>query len=244
MLAILVMAQFMALLDATIVNVAIPSIQTNMHASGAGLQFIVAGYTVAYAMLLITGARLGRCSGTSGSSSPDSSPSPTASLLCGIAPTTGVLIASRVVQGIGAAAMVPQTLSIIQTRFTGASRTRAFSVYGAAISIGGVTGQVLGGVLVDLDIGRSAWRSIFFVNVPVGMLAVILATRKLPRDGRSSVAFATASTSSGCCWVRLRCCCLCCRWCSDANRVGRRGRSSRWRQASCSRLCSCLPSAG
>jgi EmrB/QacA subfamily drug resistance transporter len=183
MLAILVMAQFMALLDATIVNVAIPSIQKNMHASGAGLQFIVAGYTVAYAMLLITGARLGSLVGHKRLFITGLITFTTASFLCGVAPTTGVLIASRVVQGIGAAAMVPQTLSIIQKRFTGASRARAFSVYGAAISIGGVTGQVLGGVLVDLDIAHSAWRSIFFVNVPVGVLAVVLATRKLPADG-------------------------------------------------------------
>ena len=135
MLAILVMAQFMALLDATIVNVAIPSIQKNMHASGAGLQFIVAGYTVAYAMLLITGARLGSLVGHKRLFIAGLITFTTASFLCGVAPTTGVLIASRVVQGIGAAAMVPQTLSIIQKRFTGASRTRAFSVYGAAISI-------------------------------------------------------------------------------------------------------------
>ena len=115
MLAILVMAQFMALLDATIVNVAIPSIQKNMHASGAGLQFIVAGYTVAYAMLLITGARLGSLVGHKRLFITGLITFTTASLLCGIAPTTGVLIAARVVQGIGAAAMVPQTLSIFRS---------------------------------------------------------------------------------------------------------------------------------
>ena len=182
-LAILVIGQFMALLDATIVNVAIPSIRTNLHASGAGLQLVIAGYTVAYAMLLITGARLGSLIGHRRLFITGLITFTSASLLCGVAPTTGALVASRVLQGIGAAAMVPQTLSIIQKRFTGASRTRAFSVYGAALSIGGVTGQVLGGVLVDLDLGHSAWRSVFFVNVPIGVLAVILASRKLPADG-------------------------------------------------------------
>ena len=182
MLAILVMGQFMALLDATIVNVAIPSIRAHLHASGAGLQLVVAGYTVAYAMLLITGARLGSLVGHKRLFITGLVTFTTASFLCGIAPTTGALIASRVLQGIGAAAMVPQTLSIIQKRFTGASRTRAFSVYGAALSIGGVTGQILGGILVDLNIGHTAWRAVFFVNVPVGVLAVILATRKLPAD--------------------------------------------------------------
>jgi len=182
-LAILVIGQFMALLDATIVNVAIPSIRTNLHASGAGLQLVIAGYTVAYAMLLITGARLGSLIGHKRLFITGLITFTSASLLCGVAPTTGALVASRVLQGIGAAAMVPQTLSIIQKRFTGASRTRAFSVYGAALSIGGVTGQVLGGILVDLDLGHSAWRSVFFVNVPIGVLAVILASRKLPADG-------------------------------------------------------------
>ena len=182
MLAILVMAQFMALLDATIVNVAIPSIRADLNASGAGLQLIVAGYTVAYAMLLITGARLGALLGSRRLFMTGLVTFTFASLLCGIAPTTSALVAARVLQGVGAAAMVPQTLSIIQTRFSGASRTRALSVYGAAIAIGGLTGQVLGGVLVDLDIGGSAWRSVFFVNVPVGILAVTLAARKLPKD--------------------------------------------------------------
>jgi len=182
MLAILVMAQFMALLDASIVNVAIPSIRANLHASGAGLQLVIAGYTVAYAMLLITGARLGSLVGHKRLFITGLLTFTAASLLCGVAPTTGVLIASRVVQGVGAAAMVPQTLSIIQKQFTGASRTRAISVYGAALSVGGVTGQVLGGVLVDLNIGHTAWRGVFFVNVPVGAVAVLLAVRKLPAD--------------------------------------------------------------
>ena len=181
-LAILVMAQFMALLDATIVNVAIPSIRANLHASGASLQLVIAGYTVAYAMLLITGARLGSLVGHKRLFITGLATFTTASLLCGVAPTTGALIAARVLQGIGAAAMVPQTLSIIQKQFTGMSRTRAISVYGAALSVGGVTGQVLGGVLVDLNIAHTAWRSVFFVNVPVGVLAVVLATRKLPAD--------------------------------------------------------------
>jgi EmrB/QacA subfamily drug resistance transporter len=181
-LAILVMAQFMALLDATIVNVAIPSIRANLHASGASLQLVIAGYTIAYAMLLITGARLGSLVGHKRLFITGLVTFTTASLLCGVAPTTGALIASRVVQGMGAAAMVPQTLSIIQKQFTGMSRTRALSVYGAALSIGGVTGQVLGGVLVDVDIAHTAWRSVFFVNVPVGVVAVVLATRKLPAD--------------------------------------------------------------
>jgi EmrB/QacA subfamily drug resistance transporter len=182
MLAILVMAQFMALLDATIVNVAIPSIRSSLHASGAGLQLVVAGYTVAYAMLLITGARLGSLVGHRRVFMAGLVTFTTASLLCGVAPTTATLVVARVIQGVGAAAMVPQTLSIIQKQFTGASRTRAIAIYGAAIAIGGVTGQVLGGVLVDLDLGGSTWRSVFFVNVPVGALALVLAARRLPKD--------------------------------------------------------------
>ena len=182
MLAILVLGQFMALLDATIVNVAIPSIRADLHASGAGLQLVIAGYTVAYAMLLITGARLGTLIGHRRMFVAGLATFTLASLACGLAPSTVTLVIARVVQGVGAAAMVPQTLSIIQKRFTGADRTRAISVYGAALAVGGVTGQVLGGVLVELDLGGSAWRSVFFVNVPVGLLALTLALRRLPRD--------------------------------------------------------------
>jgi EmrB/QacA subfamily drug resistance transporter len=182
MLAILVMGQFMALLDATIVNVAIPSIRADLHASGAALQLVVAGYTTAYAMLLITGARLGTLVGHRRMFLAGLATFTLASLACGIAPSTATLVLARVVQGVGAAAMVPQTLSIIQTRFAGPSRTRAISVYGAALAIGGVTGQVLGGVLVELDLGGSTWRSVFFVNLPVGALALILALARLPRD--------------------------------------------------------------
>ncbi len=142
-LAILVIAQFMALLDASIVNIAIPSIRDHLHASGAGLQLVVAGYTVAYAMLLITGARLGALIGHKRCSSRVSSRS-AASLMCGVAPTTGVLIGSRVLQGNRRRSDGSANAEHHPKAFTGASRTRAFSVYGAALAIGGVTGQILG----------------------------------------------------------------------------------------------------
>jgi MFS family permease len=107
MLAVLVTGQFMALLDVTIVNVAIPTIRTKLHASGAALQLIVAGYTVTYAMLLITGARLGDLRGPRRLFLAGLGIFTLAWLACGLAPTTGALIAARFVQGAGAALMVP-----------------------------------------------------------------------------------------------------------------------------------------
>ena len=119
MLAVLITGQFMALLDVTIVNVAIPTIQAKLHASGAALQLVVAGYTVAYAMLLITGARLGDLWGHRRLFLAGLGTFTVASLACGLAPTTGALVAARLVQGAGAALMVPQILSVIQHRFVG-----------------------------------------------------------------------------------------------------------------------------
>src|SRR5215212_5596107 len=120
MLAVLITGQFMALLDVTIVNVAIPTIKARLHASGAALQLVVAGYTVTYAMLLITGARLGDLRGHRRLFLVGLGTFTLASLACGLAPSTGALVAARFVQGAGAALMVPQILSVIQRRFTGA----------------------------------------------------------------------------------------------------------------------------
>src|ERR671922_2451828 len=114
MLAVLITGQFMALLDVTIVNVAIPTIKARLHASGAALQLVVAGYTVTYAMLLITGARLGDLRGHRRLFQAGLGTFTLASLLCGLAPTTGALVAARFIQGAGAALMVPQILSVIQ----------------------------------------------------------------------------------------------------------------------------------
>ncbi|GGK34968.1 MFS transporter [Nocardia camponoti] len=180
-LIVILTGQFMAVLDASIVIVAIPSIRDSLHASGAGLQLIVAGYVIAYAVLLVTGARLGdrisqRTAFISGLTIFTA-----ASLACGLAWNEPSLIVFRFLQGIGAAAMVPQVMTLIQRTFADAARARALSIYAAIISGGMVAGQLLGGLLVDLDIAGSGWRGVFLVNVPIGIALLIFAPKTLPR---------------------------------------------------------------
>jgi EmrB/QacA subfamily drug resistance transporter len=182
MLIVLLAGQFMALLSVTIVNVAIPSIQHDLHTSGSTLQLVVAGYTLSYAMFLITGARLGELYGPRRVFLVGVVVFTVSSLLSGLAPTAGVLVAARLVNGIGAALMMPQIMSTIQTRFTGAARAKALSAYSAVIAIGGVCGTVLGGVLVSADLLHSGWRPVFLVNVPIGIVVAVLVPRLTPAD--------------------------------------------------------------
>ena len=182
MLIVLLAGQFMALLDVTIVNVAMPTIGRSLHASGAELQLVVAGYTVSYAMLLITGARLGDLAGRRRMFLLGTGLFTVASLTCGLAPDIGVLIAARFVQGAGAAAMMPQIMSVIQVRFSGAARARALSAYTAVLSSGFVAGQVIGGALVSANLFGTQWRPVFLVNVPIGLAVLALVPRVVPAD--------------------------------------------------------------
>ena len=166
MLAVLLGGQFMALLDAFVVNVAMPSIGADLHASGAALQLVVGGYSAAYAMLLITGARLGDLYGRRRTYLLGVAVFTAASLACGLAPGSGLLILARCVQGAAAAVMVPQIFSIIQMRFTGAARATALSAWGLVLATGAVVGVVLGGVLVSADLLGASWRPVFLINVP------------------------------------------------------------------------------
>src|SRR5579872_6730256 len=175
-------AMFMAVLDVAVVNVALPTIHTELHASGAGLQLAVSGYTIAYAMLIVTGARLGDLWGHGRVFRAGLALFALASLACGLAPNTGGLIAFRAIQGVGAAAMVPQVLSIIQRNFDGPARLRATSMYTAVIAGGAAAGQVIGGLLVSADIAGSTWRPAFLVNVPIGIAAFLISGRVLPKD--------------------------------------------------------------
>jgi MFS family permease len=182
MLIVLLAGQFMALLDVTIVNVAMPTIGRSLHASGAELQLVVAGYTVSYAMMLITGARMGDLYGRRRVFLAGVAVFTLASLTCGIAPGIGVLIAARFVQGAGAAAMMPQIMSVIQVRFSGAARATALSAYTAVLSSGFVAGQVIGGALVTANLFGATWRPVFLVNVPIGLAVLATVPRVVPRD--------------------------------------------------------------
>jgi MFS family permease len=175
-LAVLLIAPFMAQADATIANVAAPSIHADLHTTGAELELVIGAYLIAFAMLLITGARLGQTHGYRRVFLLGVGVFTGASLLCGLAPGPIALIVARILQGAGAALMFPQTLTGIQLSFAGAERARAIGLYAIALSIGAVAGQVLGGVLVFSDVLGSQWRAIFFVNVPVGLASAGAAT--------------------------------------------------------------------
>jgi len=179
-LTIVLIGQLMAVIDNSIVNVAVPSMAVGLRASGALLQLIVAGYTISYAVLLVTGARLGDILGHRRVFLGGAALFTLASLGCGLAPSAGSLVALRFIQGVGAAVMIPQVLSLIQRTFTQpAARAGAMSRYAAVLSGGVVLGQVLGGLLVSANIAGSTWRPIFLVNVPVGV-AVLAFGRLLP----------------------------------------------------------------
>jgi MFS family permease len=189
-LAVVLTGQLMATVDTSVVNVAVPAIHASLHADGASLQLIVAGYTIAYAVLLVTGARLGDILGHRNMYVAGVALFTLASLGCGLAPTAGVIIGLRFVQGVGAAAMIPQVLSLIQHTHTEVrSRARAMSLYATTLSGGAVLGQIIGGVLVTANIAGTSWRPIFLVNVPFGLAVLVLAPRMLPpagaRGGRS-----------------------------------------------------------
>jgi len=182
-LAVVLIGQFMAVLDASIVNVAAPSIHASLRASGASLQLIVAGYIITYAVLLVTGARLGDIAGHRRVFLAGLVGFTLASLGCGLAGTAGELIALRFAQGAGAAVMIPQVLSLIQRTHAGPDpkpRARAMSSYSAVLAGGVVVGQLVGGLLISANLFGSSWRPVFLVNVPIGVALLAVGARALP----------------------------------------------------------------
>ena len=176
-LGIVLTGAFMVLLDISIVNVAIPSIQTNLHASFAQVQLVLAGYQMAYAVVLITGGRLGDINGRKRMFMLGMAGFVLASASCGLAQTADMLVFSRVVQGLMAALMYPQVLSVIQVTFPPRERAAAFGIFGSTIGIATIAGPLLGGLIIRSDITGSSWRWVFLVNVPVGVASLIAAAR-------------------------------------------------------------------
>jgi MFS family permease len=181
-LATLLTAVFMTTADNSIVNVAVPSIAVGLGASGGQLELVVAGYVLAYAVLLVTGARLGSLFGYRRVFLIGLAVFTLGSLACGLAPDPVVLIASRILQGVGAATMVPQVLTGIQLTFDGTERARALALYSAALAGGAAAGQLLAGLLIAWDPYGTGWRSIFLINVPVGTALFALGLIRLPSD--------------------------------------------------------------
>jgi EmrB/QacA subfamily drug resistance transporter len=181
-LPVVLTAAFMAIVDVFIVNVAAPSVQANLHATASEVQWLVASYVLAYALGLITGGRLGDIYGRRRLFQIGLAGFTVASALCGAAPSPGALLAARFLQGSSAALMFPQMLSVIQVEFPPEERARCFAFLGGVQGAGAIVGQILGGGLISLNVLGLDWRSVFLINVPVGIAALIAANRLLPES--------------------------------------------------------------
>lgn len=191
-LFVVLTAAFMVLLDISIVNVAIPSIQRNLGASFGQVQLVLAGYQLAYAVVLITGGRLGDIYGRKRLFMTGMAGFVLASALCGFAQSPDMLVISRVVQGLMAALMYPQVLSVVQVVFPPRERGAAFGVFGAVIGLATIAGPLLGGLLIGTAVDTSRWRLIFLVNLPIGIAALVaayalLSESRAPRARRLDV---------------------------------------------------------
>lgn len=173
-LAIVMTASFMDLVDVTIVNIAIPSMRQDFGASTSAIQWITAGYALAFAAGLITGGRLGDIYGRKRLFLVGVAGFTAASLLCGIAADPGMLVASRLLQGGMAAMMVPQVLAIIHVTFPPHERGKVFGMFGAIVGLGAVSGPMLGALLTEWNLFGLEWRTIFLINLPVGIAAAVL----------------------------------------------------------------------
>jgi EmrB/QacA subfamily drug resistance transporter len=181
-LALVLAAECMDLLDGTIVNVAAPTIRTDLHASAAGLQWIIGGYALAFAIGLITGARLGDIYGRKRIFVLGALGFVAASVACGFAVSPAMLIGCRLAQGTAAALLIPQGLGIIRSVFAPDELGSAFAFFGPVIGLSSMLGPIIGGALIDADAFGSSWRLIFFVNLPLGLLAALGAVRLMPES--------------------------------------------------------------
>ena len=179
---VLLFASFMDLLDTTIVNVALPSIEKDLNATSAQLEWIVSGYVLSFAVLIITGGRLGDIYGRKRLFLIGVTGFTLASASCAAATSGDMLVVSRLVQGIFGAIMIPQVLSIIQVLFAPKERAGVFGALGAISGLAAVAGPLIGGVLVTQNAFDLGWRSVFIINVPVGIALFITAALCIPES--------------------------------------------------------------
>ena len=172
---------FMALLDVTIVNVAIPSIQHGLHTGAATVQWVVSGYALTFGLTLVTGGRLGDAYGRRTLMLIGLVGFVLASAAVGLAPSALLVVVARLVQGAAAGLLTPQNSGLIQQLFSGAERAKAFGLFGLTVSISAATGPVLGGLIIQAMGEETGWRWIFLVNVPVGVAAFAAAWWLVPR---------------------------------------------------------------
>src|SRR4029077_6955000 len=193
-LPVVLTGSFLSFLDFFIVNIALPAIRSDLTASPAQLQLIVAAYGIGFGVSLITGGRIGDMYGRKRVFLIGVGAFTIASALCGLALTPGMLVASRTLQGVTAALMTPQVLAIIRVEFTREEQPFAIGLYGASMGFASIVAQLVGGPLVGLDLfGRSlggldifgwSWRSVFLINIPIGLVSIVVGMRTI-KESRS-----------------------------------------------------------
>ncbi len=195
-MAVVIIADVMDLLDATVANLAGPSIRADLGGSASTLQWVLAAYTMAFAIGLVTSARLGDLVGRRRMFIIGMVGFTVASLLCGLAPTAWLLIAFRVLQGLFGAVMIPQGLAMVKQSFAPEDLQKAFIPFGPIMGLAAVLGPIMAGFLLHADLFGTGWRMIFLINVPVGLVGAALAWRYLPDVPRDPP---PGSTRAGCC---------------------------------------------
>src|SRR4051794_19795886 len=179
-LAVLLTGIFLIVLDFFVVNVALPSVQHDLDAGATSLQWLVAGYALTFGGLLLVSSRVADRWGRRRMFVLGTGLFVLSSAVCGFAPDIHTLLAARLVQGAAAAAVAPTVLSLIGDVYAGPQRLRALGAYATVMGVAAASGQLIGGLLIHLDIAGSGWRSIFLVNVPIGIAALVAAPRLLP----------------------------------------------------------------
>lgn len=179
-LAVSLVVGFMSLLDVTIVNVAVPSIRAGLDTSAATIQWVVSGYALAFGMTLVAGGRLGDAHGRRRMMTIGLVGFVVSSAAVGLAPDGGAIILARLAQGASAGLLTPQNSGLIQQLFRGEERGRAFGMFGFTVAIASATGPLIGGALIGLLGEENGWRSLFLVNVPIGLVALVLIRRLVP----------------------------------------------------------------
>lgn len=196
-LGVLLIGMFMSLLDATIVNVALPTIRTSLSADEATLSWIISGYALAFGLVLIPAGRLGDRFGHKWIFIAGLALFTFASLGCGLAQDSTQLVVARVIQGLAGGIYLPAVTAFIQLLFPGRTRGRAFAIMGAVIGLSSALGPIVGGLIIQAFGEKEGWRYVFDVNVPIGIIALVAAVALLPRGAASTKA------STGVDWVGL-----------------------------------------
>lgn len=185
-LAVCLVVGFMTLLDVSIVNVALPSISASLGAGDSALQWIVSGYALTFGLLLVPAGRFGDARGRRSAFLLGLVLFVLASIACGLAPSSQVLVGARLLQGFAGGLLTPQVSGLLQQLFRGAERAKAFGALGASIGLSTAVGPVVGGLLIAAAGEDLGWRLVFFVNLPIGVGALLLALRLLPADPEGS----------------------------------------------------------